>query len=206
MILLSAYALFMLHPKLSRQALLLPVVNAELPARRTRQTALDQIARNLKRAFRIHSWLGIGVLFCAALMSFFAPPIVFPNIDYAQNAVSPAASPTPINMQTQKAGNLTITLQVLPGKVHYANTVIVSITDSSSGKLVTDAVVKMSINMAVMDMGTTNTTIKGNNPTYIAAFDQDTTFFMPGAWDIGLAIQRPNKKLVQAIFTVTIGA
>jgi putative copper export protein len=205
MILLSAYALFMLHPKISRQALLLPVVNAELPARRTRQTALDQIARNLKRAFRIHSWLGIGVLFCAALMSFFAPPIVFPNIDYAQNAVSPAASPTPLNMQTQKAGNLTITLQVLPGKVHYANTVIVSITDSSSGKLVTDAEVKMSINMDVMDMGTTNTTIKGNNPTYIAAFDRDTTFSMPGAWDIGLAIQRPNQKLVQAIFTVTIG-
>jgi methionine-rich copper-binding protein CopC/putative copper export protein len=205
MILLSAYALFMLHPKISRQALLLPVVNAELPARRTRQTALDQIARNLKRAFRIHSWLGIGVLFCAALMSFFAPPIVFPNIDYAQNAVSPAASPTPLNTQTQKAGNLTITLQVLPGKVHYANTVIVSITDSSSGKLVTDAEVKMSINMDVMDMGTTNTTIKGNNPTYIAAFDRDTTFSMPGAWDIGLAIQRPNQKLVQAIFTVTIG-
>lgn len=206
MILLSAYVLFMLHPKLSRQALLLPVVNAELPARRTRQTALDQTARHLKGAFRIQSWLGIGVLFCAALMSFFAPPIVFPNLNYAQNAISSAASPTSLNTQTQKAGNLTITLQVLPGKVHYANTVIVSMVNSSSGKLVTNAEVKMSIVMAEMDMGTANTTIKGKNPTYIAAFDSDTTFSMPGAWDIGLSIQRPNERPVEAIFTVTIGA
>jgi len=206
MILLSAYALFMLYPRLSRQALLLPVVNAELPARRTRQTALDQTARNLKGAFRIQSWLGTGVLLCAALMSFFAPPIVFPNINYAQNAASTAASPTSSNMQTQKAGNLTITLLVLPGRVHYANTVIVSMVDNSSGKQVTDAVVKMSINMDVMDMGTTNTTIKGNNPLYIAAFNRDTTFSMPGAWDIGLSIQRPNERPVEAIFTVTIGA
>ena len=139
-------------------------------------------------------------------MSFFAPPIVFPNINYAQNAASTAASPTSSNMQTQKAGNLTITLLVLPGRVHYANTVIVSMVDNSSGKQVTDAVVKMSINMDVMDMGTTNTTIKGNNPIYIAAFNRDTTFSMPGAWDIGLSIQRPNERPVEAIFTVTIGA
>src|SRR5207244_12786260 len=108
MILLSAYALFMLHPRLSRQALLLPVVNAELPARRTRQTALDQTARNLKGVFRIQSWLGTGVRICAALMSFFAPPIVFPNFNYAKNA-TPAACPKSSKLHTQRAAHLTST-------------------------------------------------------------------------------------------------
>ncbi|HEY6408792.1 MAG TPA: copper resistance protein CopC, partial [Ktedonobacteraceae bacterium] len=57
-VLLSVYALVMLYPKLTRQALLLHVVNAELPARRARQTVLDQIAGNLKWVFNAQCLLG----------------------------------------------------------------------------------------------------------------------------------------------------
>src|SRR3989441_849931 len=158
MILLSSYALFILHPKLTRQTMLLHVVNAELPARRTRQTALDHIARNLKRAFTVQTWLGTGVLLCAALLSFFAPPIVFPAINYTQstNSTTTTTGPTAHNIQTQVVGNLAITLQVLPGETHYANTVIVSMKDRTTGSLVTDAGIKISINMVLMNMGTAN--------------------------------------------------
>jgi methionine-rich copper-binding protein CopC/putative copper export protein len=207
MVVLSAYALFTLKPKLSRQTMLLPVVNAELPARRTRQTALDHTTRNLKYAFRVQSWLGMAVLLCAALLSFFAPPIVFPTVDYtqpSQPSSSLTTTPTTLNVQIQEVGNLAITLQILPGRIHYANTVIVSLKDRSSGNLVTGAEVKMSINMVVMDMGTSSTTIKGNNPTYIAVFKRDTAFSMPGDWDIGLTILRPGKAPIDAHFTVTV--
>jgi methionine-rich copper-binding protein CopC/putative copper export protein len=207
MMLLSAYALFILHPKFTRQAMLLHVVNAELPARRARQTALDHMTRNLKRAFITQSWLGTGVLLCAALMAFFAPPIVFPAINYTQssNGASSTTNPATLNVQTQVVGNLSITLQVLPGQIHYANTVIVTMKDLRSSKPVVDADVKLSINMALMNMGTTSAAIKGNSPTYIAVFDQHT-LSMPGAWYIKLSIQRPNQAPVEALFTVNVGA
>jgi methionine-rich copper-binding protein CopC/putative copper export protein len=206
MMLLSAYALFILHPKLTRQTKLLHVVNAELPASRVRQTALDHMTRNLKRAFIIQSWLGTGVLLCAALMAFFAPPIVFPAINYAQssNSTSSTANPATLNVQTQVVGNLSITLQVLPGQIHNANTIIMTMKDLRSGKLIADAEVKLTINMILMNMGTTSSTIKGSSPTYIAVFDQHA-FSMPGAWYIKLSIQRPNQAPVEALFTVNIG-
>jgi hypothetical protein len=208
MMLLSAYALFILRPKLTRQAMLLHVVNAELPARRARQTALDCMARDLKRAFSIQSLLGAGVLLCAALMSFFAPPIVFPAINYTQSANSTPSSTnaSALNIQTQEIGRLSITMQVLPGQIHYANTFIVSMKDRVTGSLVTNADVTLSINMVVMDMGTASATIKGGNPTYIAVFYQHDAFFMPGAWSIKLTIQWPNEAPVEGVFTVTIGA
>ena len=140
------------------------------------------------------------------MLSFFAPPIVFPAINYSQstNNTTTATSPTAPNVQTQVVGNLAITLQVLPGATHYANTVIVSMKDRTTGSLVTDADIKISINMVLMLMGTANATIARGNPTYIAVFGQQTTFSMPGAWNIKLSIQRPGDAPVEALFTVNI--
>ena len=188
--------------------MLLHVVNVELPARRARQTALDRMARDLKRAFSIQSFLGAGVLLCAALMSFFAPPIVFPAVNYTQSANSaPSSTNSPaLTIQTQEIGRLSITVQVLPGQIHYANTVIVSMKDRVTGSLVSGAKVTLSINMVVMDMGTASATIKGGNPTYIAVFDQRAAFSMPGAWTIKLTIQPPDEAPVEGVFMVTIRA
>ncbi|HET7641161.1 MAG TPA: DUF4149 domain-containing protein, partial [Ktedonobacteraceae bacterium] len=172
MILLSGVALFILRPKLTRQAVLLPVVNAELPARRARQSALGQTAHRLKLLLSVVSWLGAAVLLCAALMAFFAPPVVFPNIDYSQNANSASNSAAPLTLQTRQVGNLSVTLQVLPGSANAANTVLVTIVDSKSGQLVTNAQVQMRINMVIMDMGTTTTNLRAGNPTYVATFDR----------------------------------
>lgn len=203
MLLLSAYALFVLGPKLTRQAALLPVVDAEMPAKRTRQLALEQTVRRLKQALSVQSWLGAGVLFCAALMAFFAQPIVFPAINYAQSSANTTTSPTTQIVQTQQVGNLSITLQVLPGRVDYVNTVIVTMTDS--GIPVTDAQVQITTNMDLMDMGTAHETVKGGNPTYIATFDKNAAFSMFGVWDIRLNIQRPHRAPVQVTFPVTLG-
>src|SRR5260370_41969626 len=50
MLIFTGYALFYLRPRLARQAVLLPVGDVELPARRPRQSGLGQTVRNLKTA------------------------------------------------------------------------------------------------------------------------------------------------------------
>ncbi|MGI9057549.1 MAG: copper resistance protein CopC [Ktedonobacteraceae bacterium] len=204
MLLLTGYTLFALRPKLARQATLLPVVDAELPARRTRQTALDATVGSLKRSLTLQSWLAAIVLLCTALMAFFAPPIVFPNLLSSQNTgTTSSANNTSVLSQTQKVGNLTVTLQVLPGRVDYANTVIVTMNDAS-GNPVTNAQVQLHTNMELMDMGMATATIKGGNPTYVATFAKDAAFSMFGRWDIALAIQRPGQPTLKTTFTVTL--
>ncbi|MHB8597772.1 MAG: CopD family protein [Ktedonobacteraceae bacterium] len=205
MLLLSVYIIFILRPKLARQATLLPVIDAELPTRRTRQSALEYTVRSIKRAAIVLSWLGAGVLLCAALLAFFAPPIVFPNTDYATAANSSTAPPPGINAQTEQVGNLSVTLQVSPGRTGYANTVILTINDSA-GNPVTDAQVQLTTNMVIMDMGTAHVTLAGGNPTYIATFDKQTAFSMSGLWDITVKIQLPHQAAVQTIFQVTLNA
>ena len=210
MLMFSVYVLFVIRPKLARQAVLLSVVDVELPARRTRQSALERTVQRLGQTLKFQSWLGAGALLCAALMAFYAPPIVFPANSYAISTCSGTprgcqASPSTaaINAQMQKAGNLTVTLVVLPGRVDYANTVVVTINDSQ-GNPVTDAQVQLSTNMELMVMGTAHATVKGGNPTYIATFNKDAAFSMSGAWDITVRIQRPNQVVVQTIFKVTL--
>ena len=199
----TAYAFFLLRPKLTRQAALLPVVNAEMPARRTRQSALEQTSRRLKQSLNLQSWLGAAVLLCAALMTFFAPPIVFPNINYAQSQAAPSTNTTSTPAQTAQVGNLSVTLQVLPGRVNYANEVLVTLNDTA-GNAVTNATIQISINMEIMDMGTAHTTLKGGSPVYTATFPKDATFSMAGVWDIQLTIQRPHQSALQTIFSVTL--
>ncbi len=204
LLLLSIYTLLFLAPQLRRQVLLLHVVNSEMPARRTRQAALERNERRLIAMMRSLAYLGAGVLLCAAFMSFFAPPIVFPAIDYTKGAsanTSPSTTNTQV-IQTKQASNLTVRLQVTPARVGYDNTVIVTMNDSN-GNPVTDAQVHLSINMVTMDMGTAIATIKGGDPTYVAVFKKDEAFSMPGLWDITLKIQRPNQAPAQVSFQVT---
>ncbi len=208
MLLLSAYTLFILTPQLRRQVMLLHVVNAEMPARRTRQAALERNESRLKVTTRSLAYLGAGVLLCAAFMSFFAPPIVFPAIDYTSDTGGSSTTPSTANnqiTQTKQAGNLTINLQIIPARVDHDNTVIVRINDSN-GNPITDAQVQISINMVIMNMGVASATIKGGNPTYIAVFSKDATFSMSGLWDVALKFQRPNQPPVQVSFQVTLTA
>ena len=202
---LSVYTLFYQRAKLARQMALLPVVNAELPARRARQSALEQTEQSMKRFLAAQSWLGAAILLCAALMAFFAPPIVFPNIDYAAQARTGASAQTVGITQTKQVGNLSVTLQVLPGRYNNTNSVIVTMIDSS-GKPVTDAQVEISANMEIMDMGTAHAVIPGGNPTYIATFapKSSVAFSMPGLWDISLNIQRPGQAALQTTFQVEL--
>ena len=206
MVLLSLYALFVIRPRLTRQVLLLPVVNPDLPARRTRQFALEHTRRELKYNVNMQILLAAGVLFCAALLSFFAPPIVFPTIHYS-NPVAPTPTPIASNdktgIQTKQIGDFSVNLQVLPGQVGYANTVVITIKDSNNLP-VTDAQVQVTTNMEIMDMGTGRATIQGGNPTYIATFDKTTAFSMAGLWDVTVAIQRPGQAPVQDKFQVML--
>lgn len=197
---MGCYMLFVLAPRISRQALLLPVVGVDVPARRTRQFALENTGRHLKWVVTIQSWLAAGILFCTALLAFYAPPIVFPEAPASSQAAQSTASQS--NTQTQQVSDLSVTLQVQPGKVAQPNLVILTITDRN-GQPVTDAQVKLTTNMVVMDMGTTSTTIKGGNPVYSAAFDK-SVFSMAGLWDIHVSIQRPNQPAAETQFKVNI--
>ena len=99
MLLLSAYALFFLMPQLRRQVVLLHVVNREMPARRTRQAALERNERRLVVLMKSLAFLGAGAVLCAAFMSFFAPPIVFPAIHYTDGSGAntvPSTTNTPV--------------------------------------------------------------------------------------------------------------
>jgi methionine-rich copper-binding protein CopC/putative copper export protein len=184
---LSINVLFVIRPRLARRS------------------SQEQGERRLRQSLRIQSWVAGGALLCASLMAFYAPPIVFPAVAYTAPASPNQATPstTSLNAQTQRVGNFTVTLQVLPGRVDYANTVIVTINDSS-GNPVTDAQVQLRTNMELMNMGTAQATVKGGNPTYIAAFNKDAAFSMFGVWDIAVRIQRPNQAPVQAVFKVTL--
>ncbi|MBV9712651.1 MAG: copper resistance protein CopC, partial [Ktedonobacteraceae bacterium] len=151
-LLLALYALFVLRPRFTHQALSLPVVNADLPARRTRQSALEQTWHRLKQVMNMQAWLGAAILLCSSFMNFYAPPIVFPNINY--NAATSGTASNASNVQTKQIGDLSLTLQVLPGKSNAINTVILLLTNSS-GAPVTNAKVTLDSNMQLMDMGTT---------------------------------------------------
>lgn len=200
LLIFTGYALLNLRPRLSRQAAFLPVVNAELPARRTRQSALDQTWRSLKGMMNITACLGAGVLLCAALMTFFAPPIVFPNIDYSQHS---ASTNNPPAAQTKTAGNFSVTLQITPARAAETNTVTVTLQESSS-RPVTDAQVQLSTTMEIMNMGTAHKTISGGKPAYVAVFASGEGFSMAGLWDITAQVQRPNQQPVQVLFQVIV--
>lgn len=198
---LALYTLFGPGRKLTRQALLLPVVGADLPVRRVRQTSLENTGRNLKLMVSVQSWLGAGILLCMALLSFYAPPIVFPNIDYTTTT---ATQTTPqAKTQTKQAGDLSVSLQVDPAKVGSPNIVILQINDSG-GKSVSNATVQLTTNMDIMDMGTAYATINGGNPTYKATFTEAQAFSMGGNWDIDVSIQRPGQATVQTRFKVLL--
>ncbi len=170
-LLVSLSIMFVIRPKLTRQTLLLPVVNADLPVRRTRQSALERTTRSLRFLLNIQTLLGAGVLLCAALMAFYAPPIIYPNISYSNPPVTAASTPTNDTTQQQKVGTYTVGLQVQPGRVTSANTVIVSLVDAK-GNAVTNAKVEIVTNMQAMDMGTAIQKATARGTTYIATFAQ----------------------------------
>ena len=202
-LLVSLYILFVVRPKLTRQTLLLPVVNAELPARRTRQSALERTTRHLRGLVNVQALLGGGVLLCAALMSFYAPPIVFPNASYTNPSTTATGTPTNTNTQQQKVGTFTVGLQVSPGRVTSTNTVVVSITDVT-GKAVTNAKVEIITNMQAMDMGTAIQNAKTRGATYVATFAPGESFSMSSLWNVEIRFQIPGKTVQKATFQVTI--
>jgi methionine-rich copper-binding protein CopC/putative copper export protein len=205
LLIFSAYSFFYLLPATRRQVVLLPVVNADLPARRARRSALGQSISSLKRAMHILSLLGAGILLCVALMAFYAPPIVFPPLSTASAAAVTSSTPTSPGIQTQTVGNLMISLQVSPARADTTNSVTVTLK-TANGSPITNAHVQLRTNMQIMDMGTTIKNAQGQvgTSTYTASFTPDEAFSMLGAWVISLAIQQPGQSPLQAQFFVTL--
>ncbi|GCE14333.1 copper resistance CopC/CopD family protein [Tengunoibacter tsumagoiensis] len=200
MLALSFYALFVHAPRLSRQARLLPFVDSQLPTRRSREAALQTRRKNLRVCANSIAITGAGVLLCCALLSFFAPPIVFPSVSYHTD--TPAQN-TSKQAQTKQLGDLSLTLQLLPGKVGSSNTVLLLLTDSS-GKALTDATIHLAANMTTMDMGVGEATMMGGNPIYLATFDKQAAFSMSGLWNLQVDIQRPDQAPQQTSFEIML--
>ena len=200
----ALYSFYHVRPALRRQVILLPVVHADLPGRRARHSALEQTENGLKHAMHILAALGAGVLLCAALMAFYAPPIVFPDVGYKLTVTS---NPAPQqNVLTQQAGNLTISFQLQPGRIGAANTMIITLKDKATGQAVTNARISASTNMQIMDMGTVNKELRaaGSDGSYTATFQPGESFTMIGVWVISLTIQQPGQAAVQTQFLVTL--
>jgi methionine-rich copper-binding protein CopC len=207
MLVFTGYLLFFLLPSLQRQTVLLPVVNAEMPARRARRFALEKTERLVKRTLDALSGLAAVTLICLALMDFFAPPVVFPQVDYQAlvNQSSPGGTaPTPFN-QTQQAGDLAVTLRLDPARVGVPNTLVLTLSDTQ-GRAVSDATVKLRINMKIMDMGEVEATAQGSSAGYRVTFPANQTFTMGGAWVVQVEIDRPNQSPVHLTFQVLVTA
>jgi len=200
---LTGYTLFVLLPKLQRQAVLLPVVTAEMPARRTRTAELGKTERMIKRSLSLLSSLAAATLICVALMNFFAAPVVFPDINYAALVNQSNASSPPIALasQTQTVNGLNVTLLVSPARVNTTNTVTITLNDAQ-GKAVSNATIKLSINMQIMDMGTASATINGGHPTYTITFKANQTFTMAGAWLMHVEIDQPGQQAALVTFQI----
>ncbi|HEY4034241.1 MAG TPA: copper resistance protein CopC [Ktedonobacteraceae bacterium] len=195
-VLLSAYILFVLRPSIIHEA----VAKSEVVDRPARQSALNRAEHRLKITTSILSVLGISALLCAALMSFFAPPIVFPDVTYTNQLESPTNS---VDTQTRQIGTFSVTLELLPGHIDQSNTVIILIKDRN-GKPVTDAQVQLTLSMQIMDMGTEHVLITGGNPVYATTIDPHRSLSMAGLWNINVEIQRSNQQAVQDTFQVML--
>ncbi len=202
----SLYGFFYMRPALRRQVILLPVVQADLPGRRARHSALEQTENGLKHVMHILAALGGGVLLCAALMAFYGPPIVFPDVTYKKVTITNTDGTTTPNVLTQQAGNLIISFQMQPGRVSVANTMIITLKDKATGQPVTNAHISATTNMQIMDMGTVNKELAatGSDGTYTATFRPGESFSMIGAWNISLTIQQPGHAALQTQFVVTL--
>ncbi len=206
--LISLYVLFYSRPKIIHQALRLPVVQNDLPTRRRRRSALNTSSRRLAFSSKLLAVLGATILLCAAFLSFFAPPIHYPAIDY--NAFSEITGNTAgqsnnaVIVQTQTIGTLSVTLLLTPNKSGYAHTAIVTITDQ--GQAVNDAQIKITTNMQVMHMGQSSITIAGGSPVYSATFAKQAAFNMGGTWNVIITIQRPKEATVSTTFQIQIAS
>ncbi len=193
MILFSVYALFVLRPGMAKEAALLPLANSGA----VRQSEPIRTARDLQKTFRVQSWLAAAVLLCSVLLAFFAPPVATKS-----QTTTTGTSSNLLSTQTKQVGNLSVTLAVIPGKIHVANTVTVKIIDTRSNQFVMKVRIMMSTNMYQMDMGTVRATMMGGTPIYSATFAQDTTFSMTGIWEITLTIQLPQQAQDTVLFQV----
>lgn len=201
-LLMTLYALFVLRPRFTHQALFLPVVNADLPARRTRQSALEQTWQRLRQIMSLQACLGAAILLCGSFMAFYAPPIVFPNISY-NNPAPPASTNNASLVQTKQVGDLVLTLQVLPGKINAINTVVLLVADHS-GAPVTNAKVFLDSNMQIMNMGTTHKTLHSTDGVYSTTFARSESFDMTGVWLLNITIQRPAHPSIKTAIQVNI--
>jgi methionine-rich copper-binding protein CopC len=199
---LSLYTLCVIRPKLTRQALLLPVVKADLPTRQTRQHEMSETQKRFKLTTTLLSIAGLALLLCSALEAFYAPPIDYPNIKYGN---APSSQNGSVNDQTRLIGDLNVTFQILPGRTGYDHAIILTIMDSK-GHPVTNAQVQLTTNMVLMDMGVQHVTMQGGNPYYSATFDKRAAFNMPGLWNIDVTIQRPGQKNIKGSFKITLTA
>ena len=100
---------------------------------------------------------------------------------------------------------MTVSLAMQPGRTNVVNTVIITLKDRVTDKPITNAQIKVTTNMQIMDMGIANKELSAdNNAAYMTTFQPDEAFSMIGAWNISLTIQQPGQAVVQTQFVVTL--
>lgn len=195
---LGAVLLFVLLPKLIRQSRKSTASNTDMLARWTRRFVQKQTRNRLCWNVYTQVALAAGILLSAAVMTFFAPPIVFPAGSYGTRSAVITAQ----TAQTKQVGDLFVTLQVFPARVNATNTVTVTLSDAGDRRI-TDARIQLTTAMESMDMGKASRTIQSGSPTYVTTFDGTSAFSMFGVWNISLSISRPGHAPVQVLFQIT---
>ena len=198
-LLVGTYTLFLFQPTLPGQFRRRSLFDPHLPQQIASQYFRAVRVRSIKRLLYLQTYLGAGALLCLALLSFFAPPIQFPDLDYhAASDVKNMSSTGGAQQQSQVVGDMTVTLQAQPAKVNIPTTIVVQLADTQ-GQPITDAQVHLSSAMVAMNMGVTEVPLQKRNTVYTTILPRNV-FSMTGAWNIELKILRPHH-VVQSLMT-----
>ncbi|TMC20071.1 MAG: hypothetical protein E6J34_13720 [Chloroflexi bacterium] len=100
----------------------------------------------------------------------------------------------------QQVGDFSLTLQILPAQFNQTNVATLLIRDRN-GNPVTNAQVQLTINMAVMDMGTAHVTMSSDKTLYVTKLDKGI-ISMTGLWNIDASIQLPGQTTFKTRFQV----
>ncbi len=159
---------------------------------------VERLSEQLRLWIRREALLGMGVLFCAALLGGLAGSLA-PTLPGVPTLT--ATTKTPVDM-TQSVGGLQVTLKVAPAKFG-TNSVGMLIVDAKTGKPIDGANVHLIVNMVEMDMGTGTSDLQGVGGGF---YTGQVDLLMGGHWTIQVQIRTPqNPDVIQRVtFTIPV--
>jgi len=224
MLLTSAFHVFVLRPRLQREALKyayaitrleavqqapvaasvssdheaatpLPIPRRLVQEVKLREGRLASLGRHLTTMLRYEPLLGVAVLVCVGLLNVFAGTLTLSPIASPTTRPGPTALVSSFHATARTAdGAFTVTLTVTPNQAG-PNTFTVSAVDNHTSKPTTEVGVTLYTTQLDMDMGTDTVNLQ---PVGKGHFSAQGDLTMSGHWEIRVQIRTVEKTLHEA--------